>query len=235
MTIFSKEGNLFNAALCLTSYFDEGNGFMRPLDKEEEKLYFERLKQGDETAQNALVVHNMRLVVHISKRYIQSADPDELISIGSTGLIKAINSFDADKGIRFSTYAAKCIANEILMYLRANKKNVNNVSLFTPIGSDKEGNEITLSDTLFDEEYSVSKKCENDTLKEELLSTMKATLTDREIAVIVLRFGLFGHEKKPQREIAQLMDISRSYISRIEKKALAKMRKYLEDKGETCF
>ena len=208
----------------------EGNGFLTPLEKSDEKSLFERMKRGDKEAQNELVAHNMRLVVHIAKRY-PSSDQDELISVGSIGLIKAVNTFDADKNVRFSTYAAKCIVNEILMYLRANKKNARNVSLFMTIGSDKEGNEISLSDTLSDENYSVSESLENEVLSTELKKAMKASLTKREYAVIVLRYGLFGVEKRHQREIATKMNISRSYVSRIEKKALLKLKNHLITTG----
>ena len=230
MTIFSISKRRYSPC----QYQDDGIGFSKPLDKDEEIEYFRRVKQGDKEAQNVLVEHNMRLVVHIAKRY-QTKDGDELISVGSCGLIKAVNTFDQEKGIRFSTYAAKCICNEILMYIRANKKNVGNVSLFMPIGSDKEGNEINLSDTLYNEEYSVSDKLEKEVLTTELKKAMRACLTKREYAVVVYRFGLFERERLPQREIAAKMNISRSYVSRIEKKALSKLKKYLIEAGMDTY
>lgn len=203
------------------------NGFLKPLDKETEYALFKKSQNGDKKATESLVAHNMRLVVHVAKRYSQSIDQEELISIGSGGLLKAVRTFNVDKGTQFSTYGAKCIDNEILMYLRANKKNLVNVSLFQPIGSDKDGNEISLSDTLCDENYDVGKQIEREDVKDEIEKIMKETLNDREYLIITLRYGLFGNERVPQREVAEMLDISRSYISRIEKKALQKMKAYV--------
>ena len=200
---------------------------MKPLDKETEYALFKKSQNGDKKATESLVAHNMRLVVHVAKRYSQSIDQEELISIGSGGLLKAVRTFNVDKGTQFSTYGAKCIDNEILMYLRANKKNLVNVSLFQPIGSDKDGNEISLSDTLCDENYDVGKQIEREDVKDEIEKIMKETLNDREYLIITLRYGLFGNERVPQREVAEMLDISRSYISRIEKKALQKMKAYV--------
>ncbi len=229
MSISKYSRSLIDEALCLTLYLDEGKGFQKPLEKEKEEEYFLRLKEGDDNALNTLASHNMRLVVHISKRFLQNADPDDLISIGSQGLIKAITTFDISKGNQFSTYAAKCIENEILMYLRANKKHQSNVSIFQPIGSDKEGNEITLAETLFDENYYVGKECENASVNEELRKILERVLTSREFYILCYRYGLFGIDRITQREISEKLKISRSYISRIEKKALLKIKNYVTE------
>lgn len=221
---------IFTENLGILHYFLEPtteSGFLKPLDKEKEAELFNLARQGDKNALETLVMHNMRLVVHVAKRYAQSIDQEELISIGSVGLMKAVKTFNIDKGTQFSTYAAKCIDNEILMYLRANKKNIGNVSLFRPIGSDKDGNEISLSDTLFDENYHVGQSIEAEDIKKDIHACMKETLSKREFYIIALRYGLFGYDKLPQREIADRLKISRSYISRIEKKALQKMKAYM--------
>ena len=203
------------------------SGFLKPLDKETEYNLFKKSQSGDKAATEELVAHNMRLVVHVSKKYSQTIEQEELISIGSCGLLKAVRSFNVDKGTQFSTYAAKCIDNEILMFIRANKKNFVNVSLFQPIGRDKDGNEISLGDTLSDDQYKVGKTIESQELTEEIRQLMLATLSEREFLIIKLRYGLFGEERVPQREVANRLNISRSYISRIEKKALQKMKAYL--------
>lgn len=229
MSISNYNKSLIDEALCLTLYLDEGKGFQKPLDKQKEEEYFLRLKAGDQNALNTLASHNMRLVVHISKRFIQNADADDLISIGSQGLIKAITTFDITKGNQFSTYAAKCIENEILMYLRANKKHQSNVSIFSPIGSDKDGNEITLAETLYDESYYVGKQCEEESINDQLKSILQKVLTSREYYILCYRYGLFGIERITQREISEKLNISRSYISRIEKKAILKIRKYVHE------
>lgn len=207
------------------------NGFLKPLDKKTEYELFKKSQNGDKKATEELVAHNMRLVVHVAKRYCQSVDHEELISIGSAGLLKAVRTFNIDKGTQFSTYGAKCIDNEILMYLRANKKNLVNVSLFQPIGSDKDGNEICLSDTICDENYNVSKSIEEEDFRAEIKDIMDHTLTKREKMIITYRYGLFGTTRTPQREVAKMLNISRSYISRIEKKALQKMKAYIQKNG----
>lgn len=221
---------IFTETIGILHYYLEpptDSGFLKPLDKETEKELFIQAKLDDKKAIETLIMHNMRLVVHVAKRYSQSVDQDELISIGSVGLIKAVKTFNIEKSTQFSTYAAKCIDNEILMYLRANKKNRGNISLFRPIGSDKDGNEISLSDTLFDENYRVGQTLEAEDIKKDIHTCMKEVLSKREFFIVVLRYGLFGYERLPQREIADRLEISRSYISRIEKKALQKMKAYM--------
>jgi len=210
-----------------------GGGFAMPLSKEKEKAYFEALEKGDKRALEVLVKHNMRLVVHVVKRYQGVADNDEIISIGSMGLLKAIHSYNVHRGTQFSTYAAKCIENEILMYLRWSKHDRQNVSLYAPVGVDKEGNEVTFIDTLYHEGEDIGKSVEEAEIKSIVYRVLDATLTDREKRIIISRYGLSDEPVLSQREIAEKENISRSYISRIEKKALGKMRAYCEENGLT--
>lgn len=210
-----------------------GGGFALPLPKEEERVYFLRLASGDEAALEPLVRHNMRLVVHVVKRYQGVADNDEIISIGSMGLLKAIRSFNVERGTQFSTYAAKCIENEILMYLRQSKHDRQNVSLFQPVGVDKEGNEVTFIDTLYNEGDDVGKAEEQREIVSIVDRVVHEALTDRERRIIVSRYGLYDQPVLSQREIAERENISRSYISRIEKKAIGKMHEYCLQHGLT--
>ena len=168
--------------------------------------------------------HNMRLVAHIVKKYTGVAETDDLISVGSIGLIKAINTYEAGHGTVLATYTARCIENEILMLIRSNKKHKNNVSLSDPVGTDKDGNELTLIDLLFEKEDGVFDQVEKSVQREKLLKQISRVLTDREYRVVCLRYALKGGVPLPQREVAQAMRISRSYISRIEKRAIEKLR-----------
>lgn len=199
--------------------------FEKPLTAAEEKYYLLKLKEGDMTAQEILIRKNMRLVAHMVKKYTSSdIEMDDMISIGTIGLIKAIKSFDIEKGSRFATYAAKCIDNELLMTLRSNKKRSKDISLNEPIGTDKEGNEITLIDFVEAQNCDAYRFVE---LKQEvkwLKNAIEKQLSEREKQVIALRYGLYGGNEKTQMEIAEIMGISRSYVSRIEKKALSKLR-----------
>lgn len=201
--------------------------FLKPLTAEEESRYLQEYKQGSLEAKNILIERNLRLVAHIVKKYQGAAeDSDDLISIGTIGLIKAIHTFDSNKASRLSTYAARCIDNELLMLLRSKKKTSREVSLYDPIGTDKEGNEITLLDIIETEPVDVVK---NYSLKQDislLYSLLTKVLTPREQEIIKLRYGLYGEEEMTQREIAKRLNISRSYVSRIEKNALLKLRSY---------
>ena len=219
--------SLLSTVFCMASFLQDG-GFPKPLSKKDEEDCFKRTRAGDEDALSTLVNHNMRLVVHIAKKYVGTMDSEDLISIGSVGLLKAIKTFDYTKGTQFATYASRCIDNEILMTLRANKKNNCCVSLFHPIGTDKEGNEVTLLDTLHDENYDVGKQIEKEYVSQTLREVLQKALTSREYGIISLRYGLDGADPLPQRKVAEKYGISRSYISRIEKKALSKIRAYLE-------
>lgn len=199
--------------------------FEKPLTAAEEKHYLLKLREGDMAAQEILIRKNMRLVAHMVKKYTSSdVETEDMISIGTIGLIKAIKSFDMDKGSRLATYAAKCIDNELLMTLRSNKKRSREVSLNEPIGTDKEGNEISLIDFL---ESPDSDVCQMVELKHEikwLSDAIQKNLNPREKKVIAMRYGLYGGREMTQIEIAGLLGISRSYVSRIEKKALGKLK-----------
>ena len=209
-------------SVCLKS-------FEKPLTPEEEVYYLNLLKnENNKEAKEVLVQRNMRLVAHISKKYNNSGEElDDLISIGTIGLIKAIDTFNVDKGIRLATYASKCIENEILMNIRSNKKNKMQVSLQDPIGVDKEGNAISLIDILGTDEDYVVDKVELKMKISKLYEKIEKVLTEREKEIIKLRYGLTPSGYKTQREIAQQLDISRSYVSRIEKKALKKLKREL--------
>jgi len=216
--------SLINGLLLLVSYITN-NTFPQPLSEEEEAKYLELLQQGDENARCILTERNLRLVAHIVKKFDSTGEEnDDLISIGTIGLIKAINTFDKNKGTRLATYAARCIENEILMHLRSIKKNRSEVSLYDPIGVDKEGNEITLIDVLGTDPDVVAELVENYFEQKRLMDKV-LKLTKREKKVLELRFGLFNGIRKTQREIAKSLGISRSYVSRIEKRALSKLTK----------
>ncbi|NLY43190.1 MAG: RNA polymerase sporulation sigma factor SigK [Clostridiaceae bacterium] len=213
----------------LISYVSSANSFPQPLSAEEEQMYFERYRNGDEEAKNILIERNLRLVAHIIKKYGSvGKENDDLISIGTIGLIKAITTFDVDKGTRLATYAARCIENEILMTIRASKKMQNEISLHDPIGVDKEGNEIALIDIIGNDGESVLEEVELKMQVKKLYSKMKNILKNREKLVLQLRYGLLNGNVKTQREIAQMLGISRSYVSRIEKKAIKKLGKELK-------
>ena len=200
--------------------------FEKPLSAKEEKEMIERFHNGDMEARNILVERNMRLVAHMVKKYLQAdRDTDDLISVGTIGLIKAVNSFKPDKSIRLATYAAKCIDNELLMMLRMEKRKSKEVSMYEPIGKDKEGNEISLIDIVGEEKEDVVEDC----LFAQRVLCLDKVLNEREKTIIIRRYGLNGKEPMTQSELADRLGISRSYISRIEKKALLKLKKLLED------
>lgn len=203
--------------------------FEKPLSAKEEREYLEKYRDGDVKAGEILIVRNMRLVAHMVKHYaLSDKDPSELISIGTLGLIKAVKSFDCSKGSRLATYAAKCIDNELLMFLRSDKKRYREISLNEPIGTDREGNEISIIDVM---ENGESDFLDGYILKCDLKVLHKAVeeaLTDREKTIIIRRFGLYNSKETTQRELAQEMNISRSYVSRIEKKAIEKLRDYYD-------
>lgn len=198
-----------------------------PLSKEMESVYLERASKGDKSAKEVLIKHNLRLVAHIVKKYANYGDNDELISVGSIGLIKAVDSFKPEKGIQLATYASRCIENEILMTLRVNKKHKNNVSLSDPMGTDRDGNELTLMDMLADDE-NVIENAERDIVMSRLVEITKAVLDEREYEIVSLRYGLDGNGGLTQREVADRFGISRSYVSRIEKKSLEKIREHVK-------
>lgn len=205
--------------------------FKQPLKAEEEKYYLEMYRDGDETAKEKLIEHNLRLVAHIVKKYnSQDRDLDDLISIGTIGLIKAINTFDGKKGGRLVTYAARCIENEILMMLRQEKKLSREVSLFEPIGTDQEGNHIALIDIICTDESSMIEKYIYKHYLKRLDDMVECLEKSREREIIIRRYGLRGSRPHTQKEVASDMGISRSYVSRIEKKALEKLKSCYEQK-----
>lgn len=200
--------------------------FLSPLTLEEEKECIVRMQEGDLKAKHQLIEHNLRLVAHVAKKY-QASDEDmeDLISIGTIGLIKAVETFKMDRQIKLATYAARCIDNELLMYFRGKKKTSKEVSLYEPIGTDKEGNQINLLDIAAGEEIDVVQKMEESENIQKLYGYIPEVLSDREQIVISMRYGILGNDVHTQKEVAKKLDISRSYVSRIEKKALLKLRK----------
>ena len=203
--------------------------FMQPLTPEDEARYVDRMRTGSveeaREARERLIEHNLRLVAHIVKKYQNvDEDLDDLLSIGSIGLIKAVNTFDAGKG-RFATYACRCIDNELLMMLRSRKKREREVSLYEPIGQDKEGNEIRLLDIMEHSQTDVVARMELDNNVRNMLALLERALTQRERDIIIHRYGLYGEREMTQNEIGEYLGISRSYVSRIEKKALDKLKK----------
>ncbi|WP_346887284.1 RNA polymerase sporulation sigma factor SigK [Clostridium sp. UBA1056] len=220
--------NVISEYALLTGYVSGNNSFPQPLTEVEEKEYLQRLKDGDPEAKCVLVERNLRLVAHIVKKYsFPGKEVDDLISIGTVGLIKAIDSFDMDKGTRLATYAARCIENEILMLIRNNKKIKSEVYLQDPIGLDKEGNEISLMDILSSDKDSILEVVENKIQVKKLYFILETCLQEREKKIIEMRYGLIDGKPKTQREIALILGISRSYVSRIEKRALKKLLKEL--------
>ena len=210
------------------------SSFPKPLSIEKEQECLELIKQGDKEAKDLLITHNMRLVVHVAKKYAGAAETDDLISVGSIGLIKAVNTYDKDKGTQLATFAARCIENEILMLLRANKKFKNDISLSDTVGADKDGNELTLMDLLCEKEDSVFYEVDRSIEREKLLKFLKSVLTEREYMVMVMRYGLKGNRSYAQREVAKFLKISRSYISRIEKKSIEKLRESVKNGNFVC-
>lgn len=205
------------------------NTFLSPLSKEQEKICLDKLAQNDKEARDELILHNMRLVAHVTKKYAAGEeDTQELISIGTIGLIKAVSSFKPDYGNRFATFAIRCIENEILMYFRNKRKSRGDVSIFEPIGTDKEGNQIHLVDVIENDQNDVLEDISRANELKKLKNGMKQMLSKREYYILVKRFGLDGNDEMTQRQIAKELGISRSYVSRIEKAALKKLKKMLE-------
>ena len=211
-------------AIFVLGYVSNNSIFPEPLSAEDETMYLQRYFNGDEDARNILIERNLRLVAHICKKYnIPNVDNDDLISIGTIGLIKGINTFNNNKGVRLATYASRCIENEILMHLRSIKKLGAEVYLNEPIGKDKDDNEISLIDILENDEKSIEDEIDLKIKIKKLYERMKDILKGREKTIIELRFGLGGNKPKTQNQIAEMMGISRSYVSRIEKKAIGKL------------
>lgn len=205
--------------------------FPKPLTTQEEEDMLQGMRAGDAACRNCLIEHNLRLVAHIVKKYSNSTyETDDLISIGTIGLIKAIDTFDEAKGIRLATYASRCIDNELLMLFRSGKKQSHEIYLYDPIGSDKEGNTIRLMDICVADEIDLVEQIEFEGDCKKLIGLIEQELSEREKEILTLRYGLYGKKEVTQREIAEKLHISRSYVSRIEKKALGKLRQKLEQK-----
>lgn len=216
---------LLSRLLFLTGRIDNSIAFEKPLSESEEKETFLKMKEGDKDAEEKLIKHNLRLVAHISKKYKNSGlDNEDLISIGTIGLMKAIKTFDYGRGNNFSTYASRCIDNEILMNFRSDKKNAQSVFLDDVISSDKDGNKLSLYEILCDNSPSIDSQIENKILYKKIENIVLTKLETREKEIIIKRFGLFGNIPLTQIELAEELKISRSYISRLEKKAIKTIR-----------
>lgn len=219
-----------HSAVFLVGYISNNSLFPEPLSSEDEQKYLELLKNGDEEARNILIEKNLRLVAHVCKKYSSTnIDLDDLISIGTIGLIKGINSFDPSKSVKLSTYVSRCIDNEILMFLRSNKKLGAEVFLEDPIGKDKDDNTVTLQEVLENNEKNIEDEVDLKFKIKKLYQKMKDVLKLREKTILELRFGLDGNKPKTQNEIAKSMGISRSYVSRIETKAIEKLAKEIKE------
>ena len=215
--------SLFYFALHVTN----PNSFPPALTAKEEAELLEKMAEGDKAAKNKLIEHNLRLVAHVIKKYDSNhCDQDDLISIGTIGLIKAVSTFKPDKGIRLATYAARCIENEILMYFRAGKKSANDVHFSDPIDTDKDGNALTLMDVVADD-VNISDDIDKKMKIERMRVLLESVLDDREREILKLRYGLETEEELTQKQVASILGISRSYVSRIEKSALQKLRRML--------
>ena len=218
---------LFQHFFCFFLHVGEAGSFRKPLKKEEEQACFEAMAAGDRSAREKLILHNMRLVAHIIKKYgMPQPEQEELISIGTIGLVKAVDSFDCSKGARFAPYASRCIENEILMYLRRNSKTKMEVSIDEPLNVDWDGNELLLSDILGTEEDTIYKDLENEAERKLLIRALNK-LNSREKLIVSMRFGLDNPDgkEKTQKEVADLLGISQSYISRLEKKIMQRLKR----------
>lgn len=225
MFILSFVYSILQSLSIFILHIKDSGSFPKPLSKNEERKYLEMWEKGDKSARDYLIEHNLRLVAHIIKKYYSSTnDQEDLISIGTIGLIKAINTFNMHKGIRLSSYASRCVENEILMFFRNGKKTQLDISMNEPIDFDKDGNSLTLMDIIASENnliYDVDMKINLEKLKDYI----KKELSPREQTILKLRYGLDGSIPLPQREVAKILGISRSYVSRIEKKSLETLRK----------
>ena len=218
------------SAVFVVGYISSNNLFPEPLSAEEERECLQQIAEGDEEAKNILIERNLRLVAHICKKYsTTNVEQDDLISIGTIGLIKGISSFEASKGVRLATYASRCIENEILMHLRSIKKLGAEVYLDDPIGKDKDDNTVTLQEVLENNDKSIEESVDLKLKVKKLYEKMKEVLKLREKTILELRFGLDGNKPKTQNQIAEMMGISRSYVSRIETKAIDKLAKEFKE------
>ncbi len=230
MLLLDSIYTMFESLVFLTSFISSSKSFPQPLNPDEEKYHLERLKEGNLESKSILIERNLRLVAHVVKKYNnENREVEDLISIGTIGLIKAIDSYKVSKGTKLATYAAKCIENEILMVIRNSKKTKNDMYLQDTIGFDREGNEISLIDVLGTNGDTVMETVENRIEIKRLYEMIGEILTERERKVIEMRYGLNNKNMQTQREIAKILSISRSYVSRIEKKALSKLFAAIEN------
>lgn len=215
--------------LILAGYVSGNAAFPKPLSSEEEEKYLAEYADGSEDAKNILIEHNLRLVAHIAKKYADEKSLEDLISIGTIGLIKGINTFNPKKNSKLSTYISRCIENEVLMFMRSSKKLQNEVSIDESIGTDREGNNMTFSDVLTTDSADISDIISGKLEAQKLYKAMKKTLNTNEINILCWRYGLGNRKKKTQKEIAEILGISRSYVSRIEKKCLMRLADELRE------
>ena len=229
--VFETIGHFMSKLMFFHGYVNEFTGFPNPLSREEEDKYIDEMLLGNKDAREKLINHNMRLVAHVCKKYNGSAEADDLLSAGSIGLIKGIDSYKKDKGSQISTYVSRCIENEILMLLRANKKHKVCVSIEETIGMDKDGTKMTLRDIIpQNEEMDPDVIVETKVMLEEIVENMKKVLSKREYEIIALRYGINNGVEHTQQEVADIMNISRSYISRIETKAIKTINEMYKNK-----
>lgn len=232
MVFLAALAQILDSTFFLIAHVSGRSSFPQPLKPEEEREAIRRMQEGDPSAAKELIEHNLRLVAHIAKKYQHSSmDADDLVSIGSIGLIKAVNSFRPEAG-KLTAYAARCVENEILMALRAGRKLKANLSMSEPIGSDREGNEIMLADILGTEPDLVPSQAELNIESARAIRLLGKVLTGRERTVVLLRYGLMDGHPRPQHQVANALGISRSYVSRIEKKALSKLFEAMKGEGE---
>ena len=224
--VYESLGNFANKICCFTSFVNTVQGFPLPLSKEEEKVWLEKMANGDKEAREVLISRNLRLVSHIVKKYTNSLEADDLISVGTIGLIKAVDTFKMDKKVSLATYAARCISNEILMLIRANKKHKTNISLNSGFAPKDDSDNVELEDIIpAGEEFDVVKQVETNVMFEKAVQVMQEKLSDIEYDIMCYCYGICGKERKTQQEIAEIYGLSRSYISRIETKALGVVQK----------
>lgn len=229
--IFESFVYFFSRINLFTNYINTVQGFPKPLSIEEEREEFEKMKKGDKGAREKLISHNLRLVAHVVKKYTNSLEVDDLLSVGTIGLIKAIDTFNYDKNVQLSTYAARCINNEILMLIRANKKHKNVVSINSLTSSNEEDNDLELKDVLSSDEDELFVQVGNNLTMQKIKKIIETKLDKREREIIILRYGLNNKKALTQKEVAELLGISRSYISRIENKALNVIKQSFDEES----
>ncbi len=233
--VFESFVYFFSRISLFTNFVDTVQGFPKPLTLEEEKKEFEKMKKGDKKAREKLISHNLRLVAHVVKKYTNTLEVDDLLSVGTIGLIKAIDTFDYDKKVQLSTYAARCINNEILMLIRANKKHKNVVSLNSLTTNNEEDNDLELMDVIASDEDELFNQVDNNLSMQKIKHIINTKLDEREQEIIKLRYGLVDEKGLTQKEVAEKLGISRSYISRIENKALTIIKNNLQKENDENY